>query len=355
MSNDRDFSQSLQSAVKDAAHDVRPLQLMGHGSKSFYGREPAGEPLSLAEHRGIISYEPTELVITARAGTPLQEIEDTLLERGQMLSFEPPRFDGKGTIGGAIAAGLSGPRRPWGGSPRDQLLGIKLLDGKGQILKFGGQVMKNVAGYDLSRLMAGAMGTLGILLEASIKVLPKPMQEHTLAFSAEQPAAWALLHKMLIEGVPITATYSLDNNHKVRIACSQQRLGEIQTAYGLEPSDKPQSGFWQDLRDQQHDYFKQQSPLWRLSLPPAAKLDIEGRILHEWSGGLRWLATDRPAREIRSLVEKESGHAILFRNGDRRGEMFHPLHPRIAVIQKQLKQVFDPEGIFNPGRHYEDY
>ncbi|MEW8029277.1 MAG: glycolate oxidase subunit GlcE [Candidatus Thiodiazotropha sp.] len=354
MSNDRDCSQSLQTAVMDAARDTHPLQLVGHGSKSFYGRELSGEPLSLADHRGIIGYEPTELVITARTGTPLQEIEDALLEKGQMLSFEPPHFDAKGTIGGAIAAGLSGPRRPWGGSPRDQLLGIKLLDGKGRILKFGGQVMKNVAGYDLSRLMAGAMGTLGIMLEVSIKVLPKPLQEHTLAFSAEQPAAWTLLHKMLIEGVPITATCSLDDNHMVRVACAPQRLEEIQASYALETSER-QSGFWRDLRDQRHDYFKQQGPLWRLSLPPAADLDIADRMLYEWSGGLRWLATDRPAQEIRSLVEKQSGHAILFRNGDRSGEIFHPLHPRISDIQKRLKQVFDPEGIFNPGRHYEGY
>jgi glycolate oxidase FAD binding subunit len=354
MSNDRDCSQSLQTAVRDAARNSRPLQLVGQGSKAFYGREPAGESLSLAEHRGIVSYEPTELVITARSGTPLQEIEDALLEQGQMLPFEPPHFDGKGSIGGAIAAGLSGPRRPWGGAPRDLLLGVKLLDGRGRILNFGGQVMKNVAGYDLSRLMAGAMGTLGILLEVSIKVLPKPPQEHTLTFSAKQAAAWPLLHKMLIEGIPVTATYSLGEHHRVRIACTAQRLQHIQTSYGLDISDQ-QTDFWRGLRDQNHDFFKQQVPLWRLVLPPAADLDMADPMLYEWSGGLRWLATQRPAKEIRALVENKAGHAILFRNGDRSGEIFHPLHPRIADIQKKLKQVFDPEGIFNPGRHYADY
>jgi glycolate oxidase FAD binding subunit len=338
----------------DAAHDARPLQLVGQDSKGFYGREPSGEPLSLADHCGIISYEPTELVITARSGTPLQAIEDALLEQGQMLPFDPPHFDGKGTIGGAIAAGLSGPRRPWGGAPRDLLLGVKLLDGQGQILSFGGQVMKNVAGYDLSRLMAGAMGTLGILLEVSIKVLPKPPQEHTLTFSTEQATAWQLLHKMLIEGIPITATYSQGDHNRVRVACTSQRLQHIQTRYGLDISEQ-QTNFWHSLRDQNHDFFKQQGPLWRLSLPPAADLDIADPMLYEWSGGLRWLATDRPAKEIRALVEKKAGHAILFRNGDRSGEIFHPLHPRIADIQKKLKQVFDPAGIFNPGRHYGDY
>jgi glycolate oxidase FAD binding subunit len=354
MSKDRDCTQSLQTAVMDAAHDARPLQLVGQDSKGFYGREPSGERLSLADHRGIISYEPTELVITARSGTPLQAIEDALLEQGQMLPFDPPHFGGKGTIGGAIAAGLSGPRRPWGGAPRDLLLGIKLLDGQGQILGFGGQVMKNVAGYDLSRLMAGAMGTLGILLEVSIKVLPKPPREHTLCFSADPAAAWRLMHKMLIEGIPITATYSLGDDHRVRVACTPQRLQHIQTRYGLKISEH-QADFWRNLRDQDHDFFKHQDPLWRLSLPPAADLDIAGPMLYEWSGGLRWLVTRRPAEEIRSLVEKQAGHAMLFRNGDRSREIFHPLHPRIAEIQKKLKQVFDPVGIFNPGRHYADY
>jgi glycolate oxidase FAD binding subunit len=328
---------------------------VGQGSKAFYGREPTGDPLSLAEHRGIISYEPTELVITARSGTPLDEIEETLREQGQMLPFEPPHFDGKGTIGGAIAAGLGGPRRPWGGAPRDQLLGIKMLDGRGRILKFGGQVMKNVAGYDLSRLMAGAMGTLGILLEVSVKVLPKPPVEHTLGFSAAPQQAWSLLHKMVIEGVPVTASYSLEDSHKVRVACSEQRLEQIQKSYGLEVISEQQSGLWRSLRDQTHDYFHQQPPLWRLSLPAAADIDITDQMLSEWAGALRWLATQRPAAEIRSLVEKQAGHATLFRYGDRSGEIFHPLHPRIAEIQRKLKQVFDPQGIFNPGRHYAEY
>jgi glycolate oxidase FAD binding subunit len=349
-----DCGESLRTAVLDAARKGRPLQLLGHGSKAFYGRKALGEPLTLKEHSGIVSYEPTELVITARGGTPLREIEDVLDEKGQMLPFEPPSFDGKGTIGGAIAAGLSGPRRPWGGAPRDLLLGVKLLDGQGRTLRFGGQVMKNVAGYDLSRLMAGAMGTLGILLEVSIKVLPKPPQEHTLGFSAEPGAAWPLLHKMLIEGVPLTATCSLGEQHRVRIASSTQRLLRIRERYGLEEFGH-QTEFWQDLRDQRHDFFKQPGQLWRLSLPPAAVLDVEERMLCEWAGGLRWLVSPRPGPEIRSLVEKKAGHAILFRNGDRSGDIFHPLQPRVAEIQKKLKQVFDPGGIFNPGRHYGDY
>ncbi len=354
MAADRDCSESLRTKVVDAARDACPLNLVGHGSKAFYGREPVGETLNLAEHTGIVSYEPTELVITARCGTPLQEIESRLAQMGQMLPFEPPRFNGKGTIGGAIAAGLSGPRRPWGGSPRDLLLGIKLLDGRGRILRFGGQVMKNVAGYDLSRLMAGAMGTLGILLEVSIKVLPKPPQEHTLGFSAAPRAAWTLFHRLQIEGVPVTATYSLGEQHRVRIASSPQRLIQIQKRYGLENIGQ-QEEFWRDLRDQQQAFFNQPGELWRLAVPPATELDVDGQMLCEWAGGLRWLVTQDSGGEIRPLVEKKAGHAILFRNGERNGDIFHPLQPRIAEIQKKLKLVFDPEGIFNPGRHYGDY
>ncbi|MCU7861268.1 MAG: glycolate oxidase subunit GlcE [Candidatus Thiodiazotropha sp. (ex Lucinoma kastoroae)] len=354
MTMDRDCSEALQTTVLDAMNNTKALQLVGSGSKQFYGREAQGEILSLADHRGIISYEPTELVITARAGTPLKEIETALLEKGQMLPFEPPHFAGRGTIGGAIAAGLSGPRRPWGGAPRDLLLGIKLLDGRGRILRFGGQVMKNVAGYDLSRLMAGALGTLGILLEVSIKVLPKPPHEHTLTFSSQEQDGWSLIHTMLRKAIPITATYSQGEQHKLRLACHEQRLKQIQGTYGMLTVD-PQDGFWQALRDQELDLFQQQRPLWRLSVPPAAKLNLPGESLNEWSGGLHWLISDHPASEIRTLVEKQAGHAILFRNGDRSNEVFHPLQPRVAELQQKLKQVFDPKGIFNPGRHYSHY
>ncbi|MEW8507815.1 MAG: glycolate oxidase subunit GlcE [Candidatus Thiodiazotropha sp.] len=355
MAADLDCSESLRTAVLDAVRDSRSLQLVGHGSKAFYGRARVGDPLSVAEHSGIISYEPTELVITARGGTPLQEIEQVLSEKAQMLPFEPPHFDGKGTIGGAIASGLSGPRRPWGGAPRDLLLGVKLLDGRGQILRFGGQVMKNVAGYDLSRLMAGAMGTLGILLEVSIKVLPKPPREHTLMLPpGSWTGAWPRLHKIMIEGIPVTASYSNGQQHKLRVACSEERVKQIQQDHAVEAVDH-KIEFWQALRDQQLDFFKQTGPLWRLSLPPAANIDSRESMLCEWSGGLRWLVSERPDSEIRSMVEKESGHAILFRNGDPDGEIFHPLHPRLADMQKRLKQVFDPEGVFNPGRHYPNY
>jgi glycolate oxidase FAD binding subunit len=214
--------------------------------------------------------------------------------------------------------------------------------------------MKNVAGYDLSRLMAGAMGTLGILLEVSVKVLPKPPLEHTVEFSSAPQNANSTLRKMVLDGVPITASYSLDGIHRIRIACSAERMKQISSCYGLETIEH-QTAFWHTVRDHQHEFFNQPAPLWRLSLPPAADLDIDDRVLTEWAGGLRWLVSGRPAAQIRSLAEKHAGHATLFRHGERSGQIFHPLHPRIAEIQKKLKQIFDPEDIFNPGRHYMEY
>jgi glycolate oxidase FAD binding subunit len=355
MSADQDQSTQLQASVKDALAEGVKLRLKGSGSKDFYGRELGQEKiLDLSGNRGIVSYEPTELVITTRGGTPLDEIEAALQANGQMLPFEPPHFDGKGTIGGAIAAGLSGPRRPWGGSPRDLLLGIKLLDGVGRIMSFGGQVMKNVAGYDISRLMAGAMGTLGILLEVSIKVLPKPVEEHTLTFNQDPGNAASLIRKMIADSQPITASYCLADKQAIRLACSKQQLSALQQRYELQDATET-SGFWPQLRDHKLDFFQQPKPLWRLSLKPTSRLELSETCLEEWSGGLRWLYSDRPAAEIRSLVDNQGGHAIQFRNGDRSGDVFHPLHPRIAGIQKDLKAVFDPQGVFNPGRHYPNY
>ena len=190
---DHDIGTELAERVRDAAAARQPLRLVGRNSKAFYGHAVDGETLELAGHRGIVRYEPTELVLTARAGTPVSEIEAALAANGQMLPFEPPSFDGEASIGGAVAAGLGGPRRPWGGAPRDLLLGITLLDGRGRILRFGGEVMKNVAGYDVSRLMAGALGTLGVLLEVSLKVLPAPAVEESLVLTLNHEHALASL------------------------------------------------------------------------------------------------------------------------------------------------------------------
>ncbi|MBL3600917.1 MAG: glycolate oxidase subunit GlcE [gamma proteobacterium endosymbiont of Lamellibrachia anaximandri] len=345
------MSEVLQAAVVQAAESGQQLCLRGGNSKGFYGRELTGEPFDLSKHQGIVNYEPTELVVTARSGTPLSEIEAALAAQHQMLPFEPPHFTEASTIGGAIASGLSGPRRPWFGAPRDLLLGIKLLDGRGQILNFGGQVMKNVAGYDLSRLMAGSLGTLGILLEVSIKVLPLPPQETTLLFEADTENAHAITQRLRLDAAPISGSCHMDRQLHIRLECDETRVLQLRNRFGGEMVEDADM-FWRALRDQQFAFFQTDAPLWRLSMPPAADFHLPGKQLTEWGGALRWFKGDHPMETIRSAVSTTGGHATLFRNGDRSGEIFHPLNPTIALLHRRLKQVFDPKFIFNPGRLY---
>ncbi|RLJ17338.1 glycolate oxidase subunit GlcE [bacterium endosymbiont of Escarpia laminata] len=345
------MSEVLQAEVIQAVESGQQLCLRGGNSKGFYGRELTGEPFGLSKHQGIVNYEPTELVVTARGGTPLSEIEAALTAQQQMLPFEPPHFTEASTIGGAIASGLSGPRRPRFGAPRDLLLGIKLLDGRGQILNFGGQVMKNVAGYDLSRLMAGALGTLGILLEVSIKVLPLPPQETTLLFEADTENAHAITQRLSLDAAPISGSCHMDGELRIRFDCDETRVSQLQKRFGGERFENAEM-FWQELRDQQLAFFQTDAPLWRLSMPPAADFALPGEQLIEWGGALRWFKGDHSMETIRSAVGVTGGHATLFRNGDRSGEIFHPLNPTVTLLHQRLKRVFDPKFIFNPGRLY---
>lgn len=347
---DSDLTEKLKTRVENAAAAEQALCIRGGGSREFYGREPVGEPLELGRHRGILGYEPTELVITARAGTPVQEVEAALAEQGQMLPFEPPRFAPGGTIGGAVASGLAGPRRPWGGAPRDLLLGVKLLDGNGRVMKFGGQVMKNVAGYDISRLMAGAMGTLGILLEISLKVLPRPPQELTLTRSADTETALELMEVLQGRPLPVTGACHLEGRLYLRLATHRESAAGLAGEIGAEIIDA--STFWSGLRDQELAFFTHEGPLWRLSVPPASTPAINGEMLIDWGGAQRWLKSDVPAPQVREVAARVGGHAVLFRNGDRSGEVFQPLEPPLQTFHRRLKQVFDPRGILNPGRLY---
>lgn len=345
--------QDYRRRVLEAAASETHLALHGGKTKAFYGRTIVGEPFDLSENSGIVEYIPSELVITARAGTPLHEIEQTLAANGQMLPFEPPHYAAGGTLGGAIASGLSGPRRPWGGAPRDLLLGVKLMDGQGRILTFGGQVMKNVAGYDLSRLMAGALGSLGILLEVSVKVLPAPLQEWTLQFETDSAAAPGLLTNLLQKRLPVSASFARDKILRLRLACSEERLLAIQKSVGGERLESEED-FWLQLRDHGLEWFHTGQPLWRLSLPRTAQAELDAPTLDEWAGAQRWLISELPAAKIREAAACQGGHAVLFRNGARDGEIFHPLPERVADLHRRLKQVFDPQGVFNPGRLYPD-
>lgn len=349
---DQSISELLQTQVQLAAERGAPLRIVGGGSKAFLGRDCEGEVLNIGRHRGIVDYDPRELVLTARAGTPLREIEKTLSESNQMLAFEPPHFGDNATLGGAIASGLSGPRRPYSGSARDYVLGCKLLNGKADILNLGGRVMKNVAGYDLSRLMAGAYGTLGILLEVSLKVLPKPAASITLIHECSQAEAIAYMSGLLTRSLPIDGACHYAGHCHVRISGSEQAVQEAQRKL---TGDVVHDGhhFWERLREHQLPFFEQAQPLWRIAVKPAtAPLAIEGEWLLDWGGAQRWLVSSAAPEQVREVVHAHGGHATLFRGGDRHSEIFQPLVPAMLALQQRIKASFDPHTIFNPGRIY---
>ncbi|TNF35968.1 MAG: glycolate oxidase subunit GlcE [Gammaproteobacteria bacterium] len=350
----KDMSQSLQQTVEQAISSKTALNISAGNTKQFYGRQPVGEILDISEHCGIVSYEPTELVITSRAGTPLKDIEAALASEHQILGFEPPAFGDTATIGGTIACNLSGPRRAYSGAARDFVLGSKIINGKAEILHFGGEVMKNVAGYDVSRLMCGAMGTLGVLLECSIKVLPKPETELTLVQEMDVDAALSRLHHLARQALPISASCFDDNCLHIRLSGSQ---GTVQAARKIIGGDELASGdkFWHELKEQQLTYFESRRPLWRLSLASNTPvLDIPGKWLYEWNGAQRWLITDEDETAIRHRVAQSGGHAVCFRHHADHHQVFHPLEKGLLKIHRQLKQAFDPAGIFNPGRMYSE-
>ncbi len=345
-----DKQAELLDRVRSSAATGTPLCIRGGGSKTFYGRHCDGELLDISGHRGIVSYEPSELVVTARAGTPLAEIEAALAENGQLLPFEPPHFGPNATLGGMVAAGLSGPRRPWGGSVRDAVLGVRLINGQGEALRFGGQVMKNVAGYDLSRLMAGALGSLGVLLEVSVKVLPRPAEEHTRVFGLDAEAA--ATRQIEWGRLPLSLSATLYDGERlyVRLCGSGQGVRAAVQALGGEDVEATP---WRDVREQTLPFFQGDGPLWRISLPAAAPaLGLPGRTLTEWGGALRWLRTDLSAELVRQRAAALGGHATLFRGHDGTGEVFQPLAPALLALHQPVKRALDPHGILNPGRMY---
>lgn len=350
----RDLTEDLRRRVLDAAETRTPLAIRGSGSKAFYGRDSGGEPLDVSGHRGIVSYEPTELYLTARAGTPLAEIDAALTDSGQMLGCEPPAFGPGATVGGTVAAGLSGPRRPYAGSVRDYVLGVKVLNGRGEVLRFGGQVMKNVAGYDVSRLMTGALGSLGVLLEVSFKVLPRPVAECTLVQEATQTEAIERLNRWAGQPLPLSASAWDDGRLSVRLSGAAAAVEAAARALGGERLDPVAAeAAWAALREQTHAFFAGDEPLWRLSVAPAsAVLALPGAQLIEWGGAQRWWRGDGEAAGLRARAAAAGGHATRFRGGERSGEVFQPLAPGLLALQAELKRSFDPHGIFNPGRLY---
>ena len=343
----------LSEALREATEARRTLRIRGGGTKDFYGGETSGEVLATAGCRGIVSYEPTELVITARGGTLLAEIEATLREQRQMLPFEPPHFGPEATLGGCIAAGLSGPRRPYAGAARDVVLGVRMLDGKGHDLRFGGQVMKNVAGYDISRLMVGSLGTLGVITEVSLKVLPLPASEITLHREHSQADAIALMNEWAGKPLPISATCHAGKSLWVRLSGAEAAVHAARKEIGGEEIGNG-TAFWRTLREQESDFFRLPEPLWRLSVKPTTPpLNVAGQQLIEWGGALRWLKAHADAQAVREAAAFGGGHATLFRGGDKSVGVFGPLPGAIEAIHRRLKASFDPAGILNPGRLYQ--
>ncbi|MGQ0512193.1 MAG: glycolate oxidase subunit GlcE [Betaproteobacteria bacterium] len=349
-------AEELQERVRAAAAARAPLRPRGGGSKDFYGNEPRGDVLDTRGHAGIVSYEPTELVVTARCGTPLADLEAELARQGQMLAFEPPRFSPRATLGGCVAAGLSGPRRAAAGAVRDFVLGARMVDGAGRDLSFGGQVMKNVAGYDVSRLLAGSLGTLGVILEVSLKVLPLPAAERTLRLEKDETGALDSVNRWAGQPLPVSATSWSGGALTVRLSGAETAVKAAAARIGGDALDPAQAAtFWEGVREHSDPFFGDATPLWRLSLPSTAPaVPLPGRQMAEWSGALRWWKTDAPAADVRAVAEKSGGHATLFRGGDRSTGAFHPLSPALAKLHRGLKAAFDPSGIFSPGRMYAD-
>jgi glycolate oxidase FAD binding subunit len=374
----QDLTQSLADRVAAAQAAGSALRIQGGGSKTWLGRRVAGEGLAVAGHRGILSYEPTELVITARAGTPLAEIKAALAERGQWLAFEPPHFDGQpdpdhrlggglgATLGGTIACGLSGPARPYAGAARDFVLGVRIINGRGEVLRFGGEVMKNVAGYDLSRLMVGAQGTLGVLLEVSLKVLPRPATDLTLALELTAGEAIDRFNRWAGQPLPLSAACHDGERAYVRLAGSEAAVRAACARLGGEAVGAG-ADFWRGVRELSHAFFRSPEPLWRLSVPPTAPHDPRlGRQFIDWGGALRWIRGEQPQWAAAQAV---GGHATYYGRGPAGqpdlqaggqagdppgGQVFQALPPPLLALHQRLKAALDPRGILNPGRLYPD-
>ena len=340
----------MRERVVTAQRARQPLRLRGAGTKDFYGERVAGEPFDLRAYRGVIDYEPSELVLTARCGTPLSEIERALAERDQFLAFEPPAFDGDPTIGGVIAAGLSGPRRMYVGAARDFVLGASLLGADGELLRFGGQVMKNVAGFDVSRLLCGSMGILGVITEVSLKVLPRPRAEETLRLTMAVREAVEAFNRWAGQPLPISGAAWAEGSVWLRLSGAAPAVRSAREHIGgerVEPALAEE--WWNSMRHCRHPLFSS-TTVWRLSVPAATPpLDLPGEPLIDWGGALRWYAGELGHVDVRKVASAVGGSALCWRGPALNGR-FHPLQPAVASIHRRLKLRFDPNGIFNAGR-----
>lgn len=354
----------LCDQVLAARASFRPLLIRGGNTKSFYGNPflqngEAPVVLDTRALRGIVNYQPTELVLTAQAGTSLQEVIDTLDASGQMLAFDPPAFGPEATIGGCVACGLSGPGRQGGGPLKDYVLGAHLLDAQSRVLKFGGEVMKNVAGYDVARLLAGSMGMFGAIVQVSLKVAPKPVQTCTLEWDVSEEAALRQCHGWRALPLPVSAsawesTGPQSGRLRLRLSGASAAVSSARIKLGGDSVSPEQAArYWDQARNQRLAFFCAPS-LWRIAVPPGTGALNLGPTFFEWGGGQRWVAAQCDAQHIQGVAARAGGHATLFRFAPGQelppGGVFQPLSPAVTTIVKRLKQEFDPQGLFNPSR-----
>lgn len=348
---DRDCTSALVGQVREATARRTALRIVGGDTKRFYGHAIDGEVLAMREHRGILRHDPAELVLTARSGTPLAEIEAELAGRGQRLPFEPPHFGPGATLGGTVACGLAGPARAWSGPLRDYVLGARVLAGDGRVLRFGGEVMKNVAGYDVARLMAGSLGILGVLVDVSLKVLPLPPGTRTLALEMDDSTALARLAEIARSALPLSAGGWVDGRAYLRFEGSEATLDDVERRIGGEVVNDA-GAFWTSLREQTHPFFAGELPTWRCAVPSLApRLPLEGSPLIEWNGQQRWYRCP-PGIAAFEAAAAVGGHATAFRHAAGTGEVFTALPAALLRLHRALKGEFDPAGILNPGRMY---
>jgi len=347
-----DLETELGASVAQAVANGTALKIIGGDSKSFYGNPVEAQALEVGMHTGVIDYDPAELVITLRAGCKLNQVEALLAESNQMLGFEPLHLGDKATIGGVLASGLAGPRRAYAGGVREYILGVKMLSGRGEILNFGGRVIKNVAGFDVSRLMVGAQGTLGIILEASIRVIPSFEAELSLVFehgSAESHIQW--INQLGSKPLPLSASSWYQGRSTIRLSGSRQGVDSAAARLG----GTRETGVWEQLREQRHDFFTTSEKLFRLSLPQTSGDLFSGQPqLIEWGGAQRWLGGEYNLEQLRQTLESIGGTVCAYRGVNPEAQVFHPLNSSILELHRSLKSSFDPGGIFNPGRLYRE-
>jgi len=346
-----DCTETLCDAVLDAVSRRSPLRIAGAGSKSGYcGRDVDAAPLDVTGHRGIVDYQPDELVISARAGTPIAELNAALAARGQMLPAECPLFGGSATLGGSVACNASGPGRPWRGALRDSILGVQFINGRGELLRYGGTVMKNVAGYDVSRLHAGAQGTLGLITEVTLRVLPRPASDITLAYSTDCTTAIERMLSLSALPEPISGACWQAGTLYLRLSGSESTLSDFRRRQGGDAIDEGTP--WDSLDTLATAPFADDAPLWRLSLAPGSAVTMPAPDVVDWGGAQRFYSGEQDATEMHATAELAGGRAQLWRGGDRRSEVNGPVPEAAQTLHRRLKSALDPFGVFNPGRVY---